>query len=144
MDIADNPAPAAPPSPELAALDPDRAAAGDGAGVSDQGPPAAGASSSEGLRAGAVGFAALVVNILAGAVVRQYPAAVYTDEEKAAASAVLAPVLLKHGLTAAWAAKWQEEIAAGLVFAGLAYAGFQRVQAARSPAAGASQPAASP
>jgi uncharacterized membrane protein YebE (DUF533 family) len=72
-----------------------------------------------------------VVGIIADAVAARWPATAYTADERMAAAAVLAPVFVKHGITPAWLEKWREEIAAAMTIGGLAYVGYQRVQATR-------------
>jgi hypothetical protein len=90
---------------------------------------------------GAMGLASMVVNVLGAGVAKRWPATAYTDQEKESLSVVLAPLLMKWGLNAAWLARWREEATAFGVFAQLALVGYQRVQAAPPPP---SDPAAPP
>ena len=92
--------------------------------------PSPGASDGE--REAAGHAAGLVVDALAGLVSKRWPETAYTAEEKTAAASVIAPLFIKYGITPAWLERWREEMAAGLVIGGLAYAGYSRVRAART------------
>jgi NhaP-type Na+/H+ or K+/H+ antiporter len=84
---------------------------------------------------GAMGLASVVVGVLAGGVAKRWPATAYTDPEKESLAVVLAPLLMKWGLNAAWLARWREEATALGVLAQLGLIGYQRVQAAAPPPA---------
>jgi hypothetical protein len=131
----DDAAPPAPVSPELAALDPSRAPpGGDVPGAGEPGPDTAAPGVSDADRMGAMGLASMVVNVIGAGVAKRWPATAYTDAEKESLSIVLAPLLMKWGLNAAWLARWREEFTALGVLAQLAMLGYQRVQAAPPPA----------
>jgi hypothetical protein len=89
---------------------------------------------------GAMGLASTVVNVIGAGVAKRWPATAYTDQEKESFSIVLAPLLMKWGLNAAWLARWREEATALGVLAQLAMLGYQRVQAAPPPGPQADKP----
>jgi hypothetical protein len=139
----------APVSDELAALDPSLAPPGglngDAPGAAQPGGDTAAAGVSDADRMGAMGLASVVVGVLAGGVAKRWPATAYTDPEKESLAVVLAPLLMKWGLNAAWLARWREEATALGVLAQLGLIGYQRVQAAAPPPVPqADQPPAKP
>ena len=126
-------------SAELAALDPSINPIGGAAGDVPGGAQPAGDTLAAGVsdadRMGAMGLASMVVNVLGAAVAKRWPATAYSEAEKESLAVVLAPLLMKWGLNAAWLARWREEATALGVLAQLAQLGYQRVQAAAPPPA---------
>lgn len=81
--------------------------------------------------AGAEKEAGTLLELIAAGVHKFFPVLEYTPEVKAEAARRVAPLMLKYDLAGTFAARWADEIRAGIFFGGLVYGSVQAVRADR-------------
>lgn len=73
--------------------------------------------------------ARMTVELMEGLVRMQWPYVSYQEPAKQAVADKLEPVLRKYDVLPPWLKNWEEEIALGMVLAGVAYETYQIIQA---------------
>lgn len=74
-----------------------------------------------------------LVDLVAWAVEKIFPALSYKEETKQEAAKKLAPLMVKYNLSSELLNKWGAEFEAGMFFGGLAYASYLAVKASKQP-----------